>query len=193
MLLLGLSATGCRRGTGSMTREQQNYDVVQEGAPTGTSTTVGAPGETATVPVAMTNTNADTTTNFMIAPPVGSTTATAPGTIASTLPATSTSYSQPPANGEMRAPRRPPPRSGTTSRPPISTTTSDQSTATSTDSDSATATSTTSTTPPPPSERSRQRRPDGREMNPPSPAPTPVPQPPSEEQPATQTGTIGPG
>lgn len=75
-------AAACHRGAATMQREQKNYQVVPEGQASGVSSTINAPGE---VPPPMTNTSADTTSNFTLAPNVD-TTGTAPGTIAGTLP-----------------------------------------------------------------------------------------------------------
>jgi len=77
----------CHRGSGSLPRkDQQQYDVVQEGQASGVTSTINAPGEI-TPPVSMTGTNADTTSNFTL-PEVSSTATTTqpPGTIAGTLP-----------------------------------------------------------------------------------------------------------
>src|SRR3954469_13451237 len=78
-------AAACHRGSSSMQREQKSYGVVQEGQASGVSSTINAPGET-TPP--MTNTSADTTSNFTLAPNVDTTGTVPPGTIAGTLPTT---------------------------------------------------------------------------------------------------------
>ena len=82
-----LAAASCRQSS-KMQRDQQNYDVVQEGQASGAASTVGAPGEQATATTStITATNADTTTAFTL--PGTATTATTtgvPGTIAGTLP-----------------------------------------------------------------------------------------------------------
>src|SRR3954471_23789283 len=84
LLALALSAA-CHRGSSTMQREQKNYNVVSEGQASGVSSTINAPGETA---APMTNTSADTTSNFTLAPNVDTTGTVPPGTIAGTLPTT---------------------------------------------------------------------------------------------------------
>src|SRR5947209_7796095 len=84
LLALVLSAA-CHRGASTMQREQKNYQVVPEGQASGVSSTINAPGETA---APMTNTSADTTSNFTLAPNVDTTGTVPPGTIAGTLPTT---------------------------------------------------------------------------------------------------------
>jgi hypothetical protein len=83
-------SAACHRASGNLQRkEQQQYDVVQEGQASGVTSTINAPGETTPPPVSMTGTNADTTSNFTL-PEVSSTATTTqpPGTIAGTLPST---------------------------------------------------------------------------------------------------------
>ena len=82
VILLIFAAVSCGRQQ-KMQRDQQNYDVVQEGA-TGTATpAIAAPGETAPPATA---TNVDTTTAFTL-PGTATTTSTAPpGTVAGSLP-----------------------------------------------------------------------------------------------------------
>jgi hypothetical protein len=63
-------------GSDKVKRDQQQYEVVQEGSASGTSTAL-AP---------MTGTNADTTTAFTIDPSLASAPGTPPGTIAGSLP-----------------------------------------------------------------------------------------------------------
>ena len=62
---LALVVFGCSR-SGKMQRDQKQYDVVPEGSASGVTSTINGPGET-TPPV--TDTNADTTTNFTIPNP----------------------------------------------------------------------------------------------------------------------------
>jgi hypothetical protein len=82
VILLILAAVSCSRQQ-KMQRDQQNYDVVQEGATGSATTTLAAPGETAPPATA---TNVDTTTAFTL-PQTATTTPTAPpGTIAGSLP-----------------------------------------------------------------------------------------------------------
>jgi hypothetical protein len=61
VVLIALIA-GCSR-SGKMQRGQQQYQVVQEGSASGVTSTINGPGET-TPPVS--DTNADTTTNFIL-------------------------------------------------------------------------------------------------------------------------------
>jgi hypothetical protein len=90
LLFAGVCVVGCGRAK-DMHRQQQSYDVVQEGNASGVTSTINAPGETtpptATAPLttSMTTTNVDTTTmtNFG-APNVGS----GDGTLGSTIPST---------------------------------------------------------------------------------------------------------
>lgn len=86
LLALALSAA-CHRGASTMQREQKNYSVVSEGSASGVSSTINAPGETAPP---MTNTSADTTSNFTLTPNVDTTGTLPPGTIAGTLPTATT-------------------------------------------------------------------------------------------------------
>lgn len=85
---------GCSRSA-KMQRGQQQYDVVQEGSASGVTSTINNPGETA-APV--TETNADTTTNFTLPTnpkPIGND--TAGSTALGSLPPT--------ANTPMTTPR----------------------------------------------------------------------------------------
>ena len=89
-------------------KDQQQYDVVQEGQASGVTSTINAPGEVAPPPAPMTGTNADTTSNFTL--PQVATTGTQPnqpGTLAGTMPQV--------PNGSMATPGAPPrPRTTTT-------------------------------------------------------------------------------
>ena len=78
-------AAACHRGSSTMQREQKSYEVVSEGQANGVTSTINAPGET---PPPLTNTSADTTSNFTLAPNVDTTGTVPPGTIAGTMPAT---------------------------------------------------------------------------------------------------------
>jgi hypothetical protein len=104
ILHLGVAAlllAGCHRD-GSMQREQKQYEVVQEGAASGVTSTINAPGET---PAPITNTNADTTTAFAgfgNGAPMATT--PAPGSLGGTLPPPD--YSR---EGGSSAPPRPAP------------------------------------------------------------------------------------
>lgn len=102
VLIAVVLTAACHRGSGTMQREQKSYEVVSEGQAAGVSSTINAPGET-TPP--LTNTNADTTSNFTLAPNVDTTGTMPPGTIAGTLPATG-----PVSAMQMPRPAAPPPR-----------------------------------------------------------------------------------
>src|SRR5437016_5409985 len=72
----------CHRQS-NLKRDQQNYEVVQEGSASGAVSTINAPGET---PPPVTSTSIDTTTNFTL-PGAQTQTTTAPqGSLGSTLP-----------------------------------------------------------------------------------------------------------
>lgn len=86
IVLIAVALVGCGRGTSRLNRDQQQYDVVQEGSASGVTSTINAPGET-TPPI--TGTNADTTTAFSL--PMGGVPSNGqPGTIAGTLPTDTT-------------------------------------------------------------------------------------------------------
>lgn len=59
---IALLVFGCGR-SGKMQRDQKQYDVVPEGSASGVTSTINGPGET---PAPLTDTNADTTTNFTL-------------------------------------------------------------------------------------------------------------------------------
>jgi hypothetical protein len=146
---LALLVFACSR-SGKMQRDQKQYDVVPEGSASGVTSTINSPGET-TPPV--TDTNADTTTNFTIPNPnpLGNDTAGTPAPITSTAataprPQRPRLYTPPPRPQELR----PDPPTDTTM-----TTTTDTET-----------TTTTTTTAPNPKKKSDQDHP------PPPPAPT---------------------
>ena len=105
-------AAACHRGASTMQREQKNYDVVSEGQASGVTSTINAPGET---PPPLTNTSADTTSNFTLAPNVDTTGTVPQGTIAGTLPSTMPATAPPPPR--MTAPPPPPPRIVTSTQP----------------------------------------------------------------------------
>lgn len=105
VLIAVVLAAACHRGSSTMQREQKSYEVVSEGQAAGVSSTINAPGET-TPP--LTNTNADTTSNFTLAPNVDPTGTMPPGTIAGTLPATGPVSAVP--MPQMPRPAAPPPR-----------------------------------------------------------------------------------
>ena len=82
-LTLAAWLTACGRNDARSSKNQQEYEVVQEGAASGVTSTIQGPGET--VPP-ITNTNADTTTAFAFNPGTVTSTTPAPGTVAGTLP-----------------------------------------------------------------------------------------------------------
>lgn len=108
LVVLVLAVFACRRS--SMHRGKEQYDVVQEGAASGVTSTINAPGEQAPAP--LTATNADTTTNFTL-PAVApdATTTPAEGTLAGTLPAHAPEEGRPAAPPRVQRPRtsEPPP------------------------------------------------------------------------------------
>jgi hypothetical protein len=97
-VFLIFAAASCGR-SGKMQRDQQQYDVVQEGSATGVTSTINAPGENPPPPMTsstITGTNVDTTTAFTL--PGTATTATTtqqPGTVAGTFPTTPTPRPRP--------------------------------------------------------------------------------------------------
>ena len=101
MLILGVGlAAACNRGE-ELRRDQQQYEVVQEGAGGAVTSTIHAPGE---IMPPLTNTNADTTSAFTL-PNVTDTTQSPapPGSLAETFP-TEPAWSPP----RQPAPRRTP-------------------------------------------------------------------------------------
>ena len=77
ILMLGMLLAACG-GSDVKRKDQQKYDVVEEGSATGVSSTISGPGETQppAVSTPLTATNADTTTNFTI--PTATATTTMP-------------------------------------------------------------------------------------------------------------------
>lgn len=86
-LAIAAAFAACHNSGKLQRKDQQQYDVVQEGQASGVTSTINAPGEVVPPPAPMTGTNADTTSNFTL-PQVSTTGApgTQPGTIAGTLP-----------------------------------------------------------------------------------------------------------
>ncbi|MBK5258495.1 MAG: hypothetical protein JJE51_02810 [Thermoanaerobaculia bacterium] len=79
-----LLIAACSRESGTLTRDQQEYETVQEGSAAGVTSTVVVPGE---VLPPMTGTNADTTTAFTLpTTSIPPTDTQQPGTLAGTLP-----------------------------------------------------------------------------------------------------------
>src|SRR5690348_7750853 len=72
--LATLTMVGCGGNGGGLRRDQPQYDAVQEGSASGTSTalTDGQPQQTMP-PIAMTSTNADTTSAFTLSSSVPAT------------------------------------------------------------------------------------------------------------------------
>ena len=117
-LAIAAALAACHGGSsGTLQRkDQQQYDVVQEGQASGASSTINAPGEVAPPPAPMTGTNADTTSNLTL--PQVSTSGTQPnqpGTLAGTLPQTGAGGAATPG-----APPRPRVVTRTTPTPPPS-------------------------------------------------------------------------
>jgi hypothetical protein len=107
-LTLAAWLTACGRNDARSSKNQQEYEVVQEGAASGVTSTIQGPGET--VPP-ITNTNADTTTAFAFNPGTVTSTTPAPGTVAGTLP--------PPMPPPMPAATPPPPMTSSTRPAPV--------------------------------------------------------------------------
>ena len=79
-------AIACRGDEDKLRRDQQEYDVVQEGAGGAVTSTLQAPGEVAPPLVPpLTGTNADTTTAFTLPTATDTTQSGPPGTIAGTF------------------------------------------------------------------------------------------------------------
>lgn len=190
-LVAALVSLGCHSKE-TLNREQKNYDVVQEGSTSGTSTTIGAPGEgsMAQTTPPITGTNADTTTNTVIGGNAGrqngAATSTAPLMPAPNVAANGAAmpaYPIPPGlarsiggtNTAGTPSRRTTARA--TSRPPAAR----PDAMTSTDPGASSA---------PASDSSSSRTKD--KTTAPSDQPAPAEEPPAEAPPATQTGTFGP-
>jgi hypothetical protein len=124
-LVLAVLVAACRGGSsGSLQRkDQQNYDVVQEGQATGVTSTINAPGEVPPPPATMTGTNADTTSNFTLPGVTPTTTSTQPpGTLAG-HPATTPEPTRPePATTSTEQKTDAMPRPSTDTQPPPTTT-----------------------------------------------------------------------
>jgi len=157
VLIAVVLAAACHRGSSTMQREQKSYEVVSEGQAAGVSSTINAPGET-TPP--LTNTNADTTSNFTLAPNVDPTGTMPPGTIAGTLPATGPVTAMP--MPQIPRPAAPPPR--TLPPPPRATPPSPP--------PEQTDTSTTTAPPPPQTDTTETEEQEPQDEPPPPPPPT---------------------
>ncbi|HEX2123696.1 MAG TPA: hypothetical protein VHL59_18850 [Thermoanaerobaculia bacterium] len=103
ILLIVVAATACSRS--GVRRDQQNYEVVQEGQASGVTSTIHGPGET--LPP-ITGTNADTTTAFTLDPNAVPPAGQQPGTIAGTLPPPSAGMPYPSAPPPSSSPAPPP-------------------------------------------------------------------------------------
>lgn len=141
-ILLVLAAASCSR-SGKIERNQQQYDSVQEGSAQGVTSTINGPGETSpplTTSTA-TGTNVDTTTAFTVPGTATTTSTQQPGTVASSLPDSTTGFPS------GYTPPRPRPRP----RPPVTTTTApptDTATPPTTTTDTVAPTTTDTTGPP---------------------------------------------
>jgi len=127
-ILLILAAASCSR-SGKMQRDQQQYDVVQEGsADGGVTSTINGPGETAPplTTSTVTGTNVDTTTAFTLPGTATTTTSTAPpGTVAGSLPDSTTGFPSgytPPRPRPRPRPTTPTTTATDTVAPPTTTT-----------------------------------------------------------------------
>jgi hypothetical protein len=188
LILAAVLAAGCRRGAGQVQRQQQNYDVVQEGQTSAATSTITAPGE---VPPPLTNTNADTTSNFTLDPTATAGTQ-APGTIAGTM------TSMPPSGmrGLPGAPVAPPPPRPAPRQPRVVTTTQtdDRVVVTNTAPPQTDTTAsiapidTTSTQPPPDTRKPKKEKP---KEEPPPATTTDEQAPPPQPPPPTTTDTRG--
>ncbi len=84
-LATALFTAACGDDRNNLRRDQQEYDVVQEGAGGTVSSTLQVPGEVAPLPP-LTGTNADTTSAFTLPTTTDPTQSGPPGTIAGTFP-----------------------------------------------------------------------------------------------------------
>jgi DNA polymerase III subunit gamma/tau len=86
VLLVSLVLVACGRGGGELSREQQEYEVVQEGATGGVTSTIVAGGETPPPVMPPTGTGYDTTTAFTLPNTATLPSDQQPGNLAGTLP-----------------------------------------------------------------------------------------------------------
>jgi hypothetical protein len=77
--------TACGRDSTELNREEQQYEVVQEGAASGVTSTIVSGGETPQ-PLPPSGTGVDTTTTFTLGTSPGAPTGQQPGNLAGTLP-----------------------------------------------------------------------------------------------------------
>jgi hypothetical protein len=162
-------AIACRGEDAKLRRDQQEYDVVQEGAGGAVTSTLQAPGEVAPPLVPpMTGTNADTTTAFTLPTATDTTQSGPPGTIAGTF--TTGTFSDPRSRPNPRPvppPQTPVPQPQPVPQPPQTNEPAPQPIP-------PTNTTPTTTTQEPPEDE-------------PEPEPQPEPQPEPEPQPAPPT------
>lgn len=97
-------ATACGDDRNKLRRDQQQYDVVEEGAGGTVSSTLQVPGEPTPLPP-LTGTNADTTTAFTLPAMTDSAQSGPPGTIAGTFTTGSGSTHMPSKPSTRPAPR----------------------------------------------------------------------------------------
>jgi hypothetical protein len=155
VLIVVMLAVACRRG--SMTRNQKNYQTVEEGSANGVTSTIQGPGET--LPP-ITNTSVDTTGAFAIDPNAAAVTTSSAAPYPTMT--TTTSAAAPPPTAAPPAPRRtteihaspatpksPPPTTTAEPEPENTQTTDTTDTPDETQTDTA-ATSTEEPPPPPP-------------------------------------------
>ncbi|HVR39852.1 MAG TPA: hypothetical protein VMU84_12215 [Thermoanaerobaculia bacterium] len=114
LVLLISTVTLANCGGGKRVRNQENYDVVEEGSADGVTSTIHAPGET---PPPLTDTNADTTTAFTL------TDTMAPNTAGTLPPTTMTVPPLPPPPTPHPQPTPPPTHTTTEPEPPPTDTT----------------------------------------------------------------------
>jgi hypothetical protein len=204
-LVAALVTMGCHSKQ-SLNREQQNYQVVQEGSASGATSTVGAPGEGSiarTPPI--TGTNADTTTAFTIASngvPQQAGTSTAPlmpapnvGAGGAPVNATMPNYAIPPGLARNIGQPASQPARRAAPRETRSAASEPRQPMTSATESAAAPAEATASTPPPATETATPRKTEEKTAAPaPAPAdePAPAEEPSTEAPPATQTGTFGP-
>ncbi len=119
-------ASACGRPA-KLQRDQEQYEVVQEGSAGAVSSTISAPGETPPPMPTLTGTNADTTTAFTLPNTTMPTTSNPPGTIAGTLPQPTGGIDvyYPRDAGVPRTAPRPRPTTPPPTEPPLTTTTAE--------------------------------------------------------------------
>lgn len=90
LLVIMLAAEACRSRDDTFARRTQDFEIVEEGAVAGVTSTISPPGEGPAPllppPPPFTDTNADTTTSFTMIDPTTTTGTELPPTLADTLP-----------------------------------------------------------------------------------------------------------